>query len=76
MKNKWCALRDSPDVRMVLKLRLKDFNQKELCEKLGVDYMNFRHYLDNSNPRGITQYDLWRLCGMVGMKVTVKIELQ
>lgn len=72
----WCWLRDNSELRMVIKLRLKSHNTAALCRQLDLDRMNFQHYLDGSQPRSITQYDLWRMCGKIGVKLELKLTLE
>ena len=72
----WCLFRQDPRLREVFAIRVKDFNMTELCRELDIDYFNFKSWKSGRTPKAITQYDLFRLCRRMGLKVSLKVEYE
>lgn len=70
----WCLLRDDSNLRVAMKLRLKEINKAELCREFGIDVNNLNHQLEGTNPRAISQHMMWRICNKLGIRISVKIE--
>ena len=76
---RWDILRDNQTLRELIKRRMGEqgLSLKALGEKSGIPYDHIRQYLKGSYRwKGINQYNLVKLAGILGIEVSLKIELK
>ena len=81
---KYDIVRQNTTLRLAIRTRIKalGISTNEVLrlasEKVGypLDKSNFSNYINGKAPKQISQYDLlYGICQVVGVKVSVKIEL-
>lgn len=81
---KYCIVRQNTTLRLAIRTRIKALGistnevLRRASERLGypLDKSNFSNYLSGKAPKQISQYDLlYGVCPVVGVKVTVKTEI-
>lgn len=74
--SKWCHLRYNESLRTAVKIRIKNYNATKLCEECGIHRNNFYKWMSGENPKRVNQWQLIRLCGKMGIKVSLKIDIE
>jgi hypothetical protein len=76
--DKWCFLRNSEQLRIVLNQKIKNEGLKpyRVARKAGVKGHHFLEYLDGSVPKAVSQHKLWRICQIVGVDIQLTITLK
>ena len=73
----WCFFRDSEKVRTAIKFRMMErkLSQKKFSEELGIAPYRLSRYLNEKRPY-MNQFQLYKVCEKLGIKVKIQIELE
>lgn len=74
--SKWCHLRYNESLRTAVKIRMKNYNLTQVCADCGVHRNNFYKWMSGEDKRGVSQYKLYRICNKIGIKLSLKIDIE
>lgn len=73
----WCLLRSSQRLKAAVKFRIDHINKpyKDIAAESGIPQYRISLYLNGHERKGITQYQLVRLCSYLGIDVGLNIKM-
>lgn len=76
--SRWCIIRNNQTLRELIKRRMDEENlsMQALSEKADVPYDHIRQYLKKYERKGMTQWQTLQVCNVLGISLTLNIELK
>jgi len=73
---KWCHLRYNEALRTAVRIRVKNYNTTQICNEIGLHRNNFYKWMSGEDCKKVTQYKLYRFCTKIGIKISLKIDIE